>query len=371
MERSRVNEGKRAIIKLIDIMNVIILILIFGTADASAFTPGSREEISNYINQIFENRNRGIISGDLELIESIYDLDTKYGLWACEYEKRKMKYIQTWEYRQGARFVEINPKIVIKSIRVNGDTARVSLVCSTEYKYEYIDQPRIINKFKIGTQHFLQLKKENDLWIIWKEWYKDPFADSLNINDEKADDIRKFILSQNSRDIYNIEKNRIRTAEYLNKYCGVAYGEENEFKYNKKYINYNPQGGDCANFASQALHEGGKFRKTHAWNYDNGDVTRAWVNADGFKDYMIRSGRASIIANGSYEKIYKFSYKLLPGDFVAYEKKGDITHISMVSGADSRGYSLVSCHNTDRNNVPWDLGWGDKSIRFWLVRVHF
>jgi len=86
---------------------------------------------------------------------------------------------------------------------------------------------------------------------------------------------------------------------------------------------------------------------------------------------MINSGRASVIAYGNYDKVYKASYKLLPGDFVAYEKKNDITHISVVTGADSRGYSLVSCHNSDRNKVPWDLGWSDKRIKFWLVRVHY
>ena len=86
---------------------------------------------------------------------------------------------------------------------------------------------------------------------------------------------------------------------------------------------------------------------------------------------MIYSGRASIIAYGSYEKVYKASYKLLPGDFVAYEKKNDITHISVVTGADSKGYSLVTCHNSDRNKVPWDLGWSDKNIRFWLIRVNY
>ena len=53
------------------------------------------------------------------------------------------------------------------------------------------------------------------------------------------------------------------------------------------------------------------------------------------------------------------------------QKKGDITHISVVTGADSKGYSLVTCHNTDRNNVPWDLGWSDKKIIFWLVHVNY
>ena len=103
--------------------------------------------------------------------------------------------------------------------------------------------------------------------------------------------------------------------------------EEYEYKYNNKYRDFNPEGGDCANFASQILHEGGKFKET-SWNYDKGSVTGPWVNAGKFTYYMINSGRASVIAKGSYEKVYKASYKLLPGDFVAYEKKGDIMHVS-------------------------------------------
>lgn len=108
-----------------------------------------------------------------------------------------------------------------------------------------------------------------------------------------------------------------------------------------------------------------------SWNVDRKGASRAWVNADGFKDYMVYSGRASVISHGSYDKVYKASYKLLPGDFVAYEKKGDVIHISMVTGADSKGYTLVTCHNTDRRQVPWDLGWSNNNIKFWLVRVHY
>ena len=62
---------------------------------------------------------------------------------------------------------------------------------------------------------------------------------------------------------------------------------------------------------------------------------------------------------------------LRPGDFVAYEKGGRITHVSTVTGMDSKGYPLVTCHNTDRLLVPWDLGWSNKTIRFHLIRVHY
>ena len=337
----------------------------YGTTDTS------KEEVTSYIEQIFEKRNKAILSGDLELIQSIYNMDTKYGTWAYEYEKRKVDYINSWKEKQGVEFVDIIPTVIIKKIKGSNNSFSIYLLCSTEYKYVYEDQPELENTSRIGTYHNLQLINKDGTWVISKEWYKDPFADSLCLDNVKADSIKKYILSQNARDLSTINKRRIDAIEYADKYCGAASIEEYGYKYNKKYRNYNPQGGDCANFASQVLFEGGKFRKNSAWNYDGNGATKAWLNADGFKRYMTNSGRASVIAYGNYDKVYKASYKLLPGDFVAYEKKNDITHISVVTGADSKGYSLVSCHNSDRNKVPWDLGWSNKSIKFWLIRVHY
>lgn len=336
-----------------------------------AATEDSKKEVTSYIEQIFQRRNKAILSGDLQLIKSIYNMNTKYGTWAYEYEKRKMNYINNWAQKQGVKFIEITPTIIIKSIKGNIDNFSVYLLCSTEYKYVYENQQEIENISRIGTYHILQLTSKDGSWIISKEWYKDPFGDSLNLDNIKADSIKAHILSQSARDFSTLHKRRINAIEYADKYCGAASTAEFEYKYNKKYRDYNPEGGDCANFASQILFEGGKFRKNSAWNYDKNGATKGWLNADGFIKYMTNSGRASVIAYGSYDKVYKASYKLLPGDFVAYEKKNDVTHISVVTGADSKGYSLVSCHNSDRNKVPWDLGWSNKSIRFWLVRVHY
>lgn len=332
---------------------------------------GENEELIDSIDQIFRNRNNAIISGDLKLIQSMYDTSTKYGTWAYQHESTKVKYIDNWEQKQGVKFIDIVPTLKIRSIKPKGEKFTVNLLSSTEYKYIYENEPDKVNSFRIGTYHVLDLEYKDEVWIITREWYKDPFEDSLNLNRINADSIKQYISTHTARDLSNIGDRRKSAVEYADKYNGAASEEKYGFKYNKKYRNYNSQGGDCANFASQILYEGGKFRKNHMWNYDSKGATRAWVNADGFKSYMLYSGRASLIAYGNYEKVYKASYKLLPGDFIAYEKNGDITHISVVTGADSKGYSLVSCHNTDRNRVPWDLGWSGSKVKFWLVRVNF
>ena len=86
---------------------------------------------------------------------------------------------------------------------------------------------------------------------------------------------------------------------------------------------------------------------------------------------MIYSGRGSLIARGKYKDVLEKSYKLLPGDYIAYEKNGNVVHISIVTGQDSHGYIQVNAHHTDRYRSPWDLGWSNDYITFRLVRVHY
>ena len=328
-------------------------------------------EIRSFIEKVIAERNKAIVTNEPENIKAVYDVSTKFGQWAYESEEKKMIYLHNWEQKQGVKFTEIVPMVFITRISGTDNGFKVNFTCSTEYRYVYEDKPEEVNRARIGTYHVQTLVNKDDKLLISKEWYTDPFADSLNLEKLKVDDVKNYILSQGPRDFSNLNDKRRRLKEYADRYCGAAEEEQYGFKYNKAYRNFNPEGGDCANFASQCLHEGGKFKKTGGWNYNKGDASATWVNADKFKDYWVYSGKASVLAYGNYEKVYKASYKLLPGDFVAYEKKGDVKHISMVTNADSRGYALVTCHNTDRNDVPWDLGWSDKDIKFWLVRVHF
>ena len=36
------------------------------------------------------------------------------------------------------------------------------------------------------------------------------------------------------------------------------------------------------------MYESGRFKKNSIWNYNNRDGTKAWVNAQGFKNYNIK-----------------------------------------------------------------------------------
>lgn len=330
-----------------------------------------KQQYQLLLQNLFDYRNKAILEQNEEILKELYDTDKKTGLWAYEHEVEKMKYLKNWSSKQGVTFNDIKTKVKIRKVKEK-ETDLYGIICNvaTDYNYSYENEKDVKNIFRIGTEHYLNVKIKDNQYIITKEWYTDPFADSLNLENIKSDDIRSYILAQQKPDI-QLTQEQQKAIDYAHRYCGVSTEEEYEFKFNREYKNFNPDGGDCANFASQIMYESGRFKKNSIWNYNNRDGTKAWVNAQGFKNYILNSGRGSLICKGSYEETYKESYNLRPGDFVAYEKGGRITHVSTVTGMDSKGYPLVTCHNTDRLLVPWDLGWSNKNIRFHLIRVHY
>ncbi|XTR37162.1 amidase domain-containing protein [Paraclostridium tenue] len=331
-------------------------------------------EISKFqllLENLFDNRNKAILTKNDEVLKKLYDIDHKFGLWAYEQEVTKMKYLENWSYKQGVKFNDIKTRVKVRKVKEKEENL-YGIICavSTEYNYSYENQLDTKNMFRIGTYHYLNMRIVDNEYVITKEWYTDPFADSLHLDNIKSDDIRNYILSKENQSI-SLTNEQTKAMEYAHKYCGAAADEEHGMKFNPKYKDFNPDGGDCANFASQIMYESKRFKKNRIWNYEGNSGTKAWVNAQGFKNYLLNSGRGSLISKGSYEDVYKTAYNMRPGDIVAYEKGGRITHVSTVTGLDSRGYPLVTCHNTDRLLVPWDLGWSDKSIRFHLIKVHY
>ena len=340
------------------------------------------------IQEIFERRNNYILEKNRAEIKNLYNQNVRNGRWACDHALKKMTYLHSWSEKQGISFKDIKSLVFVRYVKKKNNGFSANLLVSTEYVYVYEDSMENLNSFRIGTYHSLDLMPSTELALgkkpdhtntipvgnnlqITREWYTDPFADSLHQGKINNQDIKKLILSGNIRESLTLNERRQKALNYAEKYCGAASLPEYNYSYNSKYKNYNNLGGDCANFASQILYEGAGFTKNGSWNYYRGAGSRSWVNAHSFNNYMLYSGRASQIAYGNYEQVLKQSYKLLAGDYIAYEKKGKVVHISVVSGYDTKGYSLVISHNTDRYNVPWDLGWSNNGIKFRLVRVHY
>ncbi len=324
------------------------------------------------IRTFFERRNNCLLAADTQTLESMYLTSEQNGLWAFENEKIRLEYLQNWAVKQGIAILRIQSCPTIRSIKQVGRGYAFYIAVVTEYQYRYSEDPDAVNTFKIGTYHSLDLipGSEEDSWIISREWYTDPLSDSLDIT-AVPEEVTEFIAAHASTDSSGITEQRKAAVQYADTYWTAGSDGQNTYEYNSAYTNYNSLGGDCANFLSQVLYESGGFKKNSYWNYRGAKGSRAWINAQNFKNYLLYGGRASLIASGDYLQVYTHAYALLPGDIIAYAKKGKITHVSLVTGWDSKGYPLVNCHNTDRYKVPWDLGWSEDGITFYLLRVNY
>lgn len=330
------------------------------------------KKLEPLLTELFTERNSAILFSNSDSLRKFYNLKQKPSLWAYENEVKKIKYLDNWCEKQGITFTDIKSKVKVRKVSKKDTNLFAAVaVVSTEFHYTYnSDETKTTNMFRLGTYHYITLKEEDNSFIITKEWYTDPFSDSLDLNNIKSNEIKEYIESKTKPEL-KITARIKKAMDYAHHFCGAAADDEIGFHYNPKYTDFNPAGGDCANFASQILHEGGAFKKNNTWNYTDGAGTVAWVNAQGFKNYMVSSGRASYIGKGKYDEIYKAAYNLRPGDFVAYEKNGRVTHVSTVTDLDSKGYPLVTCHNTDRLLVPYDLGWSNSNIIYHLIHVHY
>lgn len=138
-------------------------------------------------------------------------------------------------------------------------------------------------------------------------------------------------------------------------------------------------GSDCTNFVSQALWSGG-MQPTADWRADSTDKsklasdlynpgpTRAAALADEFKNYMVRTGLATVSE-------VKWSDNTAGGaelaDIIAYDWEGPadgrVDHLAMVTGFTDDGYPLVTQHSPARLNRGWSWDPGENN---WIEFTH-
>lgn len=326
-------------------------------------------EIKNVLDDYFDKRCSAILSGNTGIVKEQFNMSSTYGKWSYEHEVKRINYTRDWSLARGLSFRECETKLKIFSIKGGETAVKVCLSDRTMMSYTYDNEENNdLNEFCIGTTHYLSMVKKNNTWYITADWYTDPLGDSMEGSGSASVDASVYKNVNSSW----IKYNRTKAVEYADKYCGANISIEDGYKYNRKYRNFAGQGGDCANFASQVLSDssGGGMRTGGGWLYKNGEASASWVNAGAFTRGLLYSGRAKLVSRGKYEKVVNFTKYISPGDIIAYEKKGDIVHVSIVTAVDSMGIPLVDSHTCDRYHVPWDLGWNGSDINFWLVRIN-
>lgn len=350
---------------------VVLLPFVAGPEAAAANAQTDTEDLTLRLQEIYQRRAQWLLTdGTPPPIDEDYLPDSKTAKWALNHEHGKIRYMKQWAENRGVRFVESQPTIRVQKIKSTPEKVRFYVAQTLALGYVYQGDERI-NQFGVGTRHIVELQRKGDKWLISLEWYTDPLGDDTEIPDVSPalvpsgplvpDFARRFATSHAAA-----EKgyNREGAVRYADQYCGLAWGCGNEHRYNPRYKDYNGVGGDCTNFISQVLREGGGLRVPI--------ITRV----DALAGHLRHTGLANLVKRGEFRTLWKeakanpdgFAPWITTGDLIAYQEKGKLEHFAIVTGFDSAGYPLVNSHSADRFRVPFDLGWDRRTV-YWLFHI--
>lgn len=104
---------------------------------------------------------------------------------------------------------------------------------------------------------------------------------------------------------------------------------------NSKYVNFASMGGDCTNFVSQCLYEGGGWSMDNSWYYySSSNRSTSWAGASNLQSYLAKSSRVN-----SSSEVYEI------GDIIQKLSGSSACH-SMVITSTQDGYPCVTYRST-------------------------
>ena len=287
----------------------------------------------------------------------------------------------TWDAKEGTEYVvkKTNEKGETETI-AKTKSGKIVNICKDKGTYKYSVQPIIgtmpastptvkyLNVSSVNGDFDIKTDKKNKIVKITGKGTKDAEGYEVIANGKKSIIYKpkfKFTGDEKTTIKYKIRafrKNK-KTGEilytngitrniHISDYdpdSAIKYAREYAIEYNPEFHDYNPQGGDCANFVSQCLSAGG-LKQTDEWNYTNGRGSSAWISCKSM--YALFSQKYEVIENPDYEDFEK-------GDIIM---KRDLSHVVICSGKDENGKPLICAHNDKHCDDPL---YGDLSN--WII----
>jgi hypothetical protein len=357
----------------------VLLFLLFLSVQmpVQAAAGGPQVDLTDRLNEIFRLRSQWLITGDSPPpIDADFVPNLAKAKWALNHEHGKIRYMQIWAKNRGVQFVEATPSLYIKYLGGDEKRARFYIGQTLALGYVYPGESAV-NRFGVGSRHVLELRLEGDKWLLASEWYTDPLGDDTEVPDvtpalvppdaDRRAGLRgaAYLAAAAVPAAAPKGYDRDGAIAYADRFCGLAWGCGNDHRYNRRYRDYNGNGGDCTNYVSQALREGGRL------------PVPSIIRVSNLAGYLQGTGRARLVARAPFQELWKrvakepkgFQSLVTKADVIAYQEKGKLEHFAIITGFDTRGYPLVNSHTADRFRVPFDLGWDRKTV-YWFLHIN-
>jgi hypothetical protein len=225
------------------------------------------------------------------------------------------------------------------------------------------------------------MRKTGDAWKIIDDQYEDYFWRQIKSIGKPKEEILQLIDDSYTSWIVQIEaSSQMRDLESQSIYCtGGSYNRAGAIEYALEwataeppynyplYFDFTTLGGDCTNFVSQVIHEGGSAamvfggeHKTYApgwYYYDEDDWATDWIWVDGLFNFIVEPRE---LIGGPKGITIDDGNDACLADIIQYERSGDTVydHAVVITDQIDGGYGnlfhLVSGHSPDEADVPFN-----------------
>lgn len=336
--------------------------------------PVGHETVEQFATRLVQEEDLATMRRDTRALAQVFVQPTVAdGAYRAALERSA--YIADWANARRIRFDAVAVRIRADQVHwISPTQVAVSGADLARYRYHHLVGNTAECAFGLGVHHAWVFKEVKGRWLIQSDKFIDPLNQDTRLQGAAVPAVIQVKPELRSRRPPNAGAKK--ALEFAQNYCGSAPGCGHQNQYHQDYEDFGARGGDCSNFISQVLHAGG-FAKNSQWSWGPHGGTDTWINASRLAQYLRRSGRATMYAEGSMtDMLSKDSRGVDPlsqlrlGDLIGYFETGRVVHMAVLVGFDADGYPLVVSHSADRYRVPWDLGW-DRNTRYLLFHVHY
>jgi hypothetical protein len=340
---------------------------IYTVAGAQVTNESIRTVIDNYFNWHYKSLKEKN-NNDKDALNSMVINNN-----LINFKKTKLKWMSEWYNNTDKEIKDYKIYTDINKIIVEEDTIYVTAT----YGEDLILNSEDVVQQRRNQEHKIVLKNLKNNLVIANDYYNDELSDEFfmvpdeefkavetNSNINKKLDIKSNEFNINLDKITELAteyKNQLQLASSIGKldntsksdynYGVTAYSNYNgnaakvyavdyALKYNPNYSRYDGvgQGGDCTNFASQCIKEGG-IPIDGTWFKDS----NAWIRVIALRNWLINKG---------YARELTWQENAKEGDLVQLKDSDGIWYHSLVITYKGTGGELyVSCHSGNARNV--------------------
>lgn len=356
-----------------------------------AASPAEQNDIQKATYAYFDARYRSLSKLNLEdltpqVVKSTSGnafLQAETGKLAVEIHHAQLYHLGYAQYQYTLDFKEM-------SVDPSGATATVSLMEGHDVIFE-VSKEIMKDKPVVSTmrnlQHTLVLQKDQNQWKLVSDSYDDYLWRLMKKTGlSKTDLLSEQVITPPAEPSRTLTAGVTATLSnpalcslpadpsvHPYNYSGaIAYAHRwatAQPPYNTAYKDYTNEGGDCTNFVSQAIHEGGNAPMAYwdqhgfieppaGWYWfwrSPGDRSSSWTGVQPLFDFITHPDKSPLGPEGCAVQ----QYQAYPGDLIQYDWTQDnvwdhsVIVVSEIQTGQSQWYDYVAGHTPDVDNYPY------------------